>query len=218
MHRESAPSVTGRFAFACGTMRPQIHLESGARMPVYKLVLYPADTGELPSIDDLLTLLHERGLSGPPLPCDGIHRFATGDHFLEDIVFLGCAPRVELDPPRQEVCAAAQAGTFSQVGISQFREPRLRVDPNAAARCPSCRKSLPRATPPPAAADLIICPHCDISVQAGALQWRQSGACARLFVDIIGIGPGEAVPADGLLSALGRLRPVSKWRFAYIAD
>ena len=51
------------------------------------------------------------------------------------------------------------------------------------------------------------------NVGAHGLNWRQTGGCARVFLDIWGIHTGEAAPGEQLLERLG-----ADWRFFYTED
>ena len=69
-------------------------------MSVYKMLLCPveSDCGEFTSAA-LAGTLAEAGLIGPPISLPRETIYPTGGHFLRLVTFLGCSPRVELDPP-----------------------------------------------------------------------------------------------------------------------
>ena len=59
------------------------------------------------------------------------------------------------------------------------------------------------------------CPECDKQSRPNELDWRQSAGFGRFFVEIWGIHPAEAVPADALMETLGRSTD-SRWGFFYV--
>jgi hypothetical protein len=181
------------------------------------LLLFPADPAAAPPaaaavVDALATL----GLIGEPLEADGAYRAGPG--FLHHLTFLGCAPYLVLEPP-------ADGGTgFSHVLVAgPFATPRLLVGSNTATpRCPACRarlahwrETLPDWRAAPLAAS-VACPACKASVAPAALDWRESAAAGRLFVEIRNVFPGEAVPGEELLGALERLGPGGAWHYAWV--
>lgn len=181
-------------------------------MPAPKLVLHPDAEADPPSCASLLALLDELGVIGPSFALDGRTHYRTGPGFLDHLSFVGCAPAIEVDPPAAEVEAAARAGRFCHVHVTAATAlPRVRCHPDRSPRCRHCRKEFP----PTALMQTLPlhCPGCGRPSRAGALNWRQSGGCARLFVEVWGIHTGEAVPGEQLLERLG-----PDWTFFYIED
>lgn len=180
-------------------------------MSASKLILHPEAAAVPPAETTLLALLQELGVVGAAFALDGATHYRTGPAFLDHLSFLGCAPAIELDPPRTGLEAAARAGHFCHIRISQTTPvPRLRIQPGRRPRCRSCCCDIPAENLAPL---LAFCPRCGHSVPVGELNWRQAGGSARLFVEFWGIHTGEAVPGDQLLDRLG-----PGWHFFYTED
>jgi hypothetical protein len=187
-------------------------------MSTGSLLLHPADPdAEPPDGATVVTALTALGLVGDPLGPPAA--FRAGPEFLRHVTFLGCAPHLVLEPP-------AGGGTaFSHVVIAgPFAEARLRVGANAAApRCPACRARLDGwradvarwiASPLEVAAR---CAACGAVHRPADLDWRESAAVGRLFVEVRNVFPGEAVPGEELLGALARLG-AGPWRYAWVSE
>lgn len=189
-------------------------------MTAFKLVLHPDCQTESPSFPAILETLRDLGMLGKAFPVDGREHFLPGEAFLDHIVFLGCAPMIELAPPAHDIEAAARAGRFCHLLLHPATaHPRARVRQSQLPRCRRCRSDIaPNALP--ASADPraeVICPHCGSTASVADLNWRQAGGHARIYLDIFGIYAGEAVPGDGLLDALGHAT-TGRWSFFYIED
>jgi hypothetical protein len=181
------------------------------------LLLFPADpAAEPPAADAVAQALAALGLVGVPLGPDAV--FRAGPAFLRHVTFLGCAPHLVLEPP-------ADGGTaFSHVAIlGPLPTARLVVGANAATpRCPACRARLDgwRA----ALADWVAeplavrarCGGCGAAHRAADLDWRETAAAGRLFVAVRNVFPGEAVPGEELLRALGHLG-AGPWQYAWVS-
>lgn len=199
----------------CGVRRP-----AGLPFPAVttgSLLLYPADPGgEPPDAPAVARTLAMLGLTGDLLAAPATYR--AGPAFLRHVTFLGCAPHLVLEPP------ADGGAAFSHVAIAgPFAAPRLVVGTNTAApRCPACRARLEgwRA----ALADWVDaplaararCPGCGAAQRPADLDWRDSAAVGRLFVEVRNVFPGEAVPGDELLAALHGLGG-GAWRYAWVS-
>jgi hypothetical protein len=59
------------------------------------------------------------------------------------------------------------------------------------------------------------CPECDAQTPATGLNWRKTGAFARLFIELYNIYPHEAVPTDGILKRLREITGV-EWKYIYV--
>lgn len=187
-------------------------------MSTGSLLLHPVDPdAEPPDAATVVTALTALGLVGDPLGPPAA--FRAGPEFLRHVTFLGCAPHLVLEPP-------AGGGTaFSHVVIAgPFAEARLRVGANAATpRCPACRARLDGwradvarwiASPLEVAAR---CAACGAVHRPADLDWRESAAVGRLFVEVRNVFPGEAVPGEELLGALARLG-AGPWRYAWVSE
>lgn len=186
-------------------------------MSTGSLLLHPADPGaEPPDAPAVARTLAVLGLVGDPLGPPAT--FRAGPDFLRHITFLGCAPHLVLEPP------ADGGDAFSHVAIAgPFAGPRLVVGTNTGApRCPACRARFDDwraalgawlAAPLSASAR---CDGCGAVHRPADLDWRQGAATARLFVEVRNVFPGEAVPGEELLQALGRLG-AGPWRHAWVS-
>lgn len=186
---------------------------SDTAMPAPKLVLHPDAANSTPPIETLVGILAELGVIGTPFELDGRVHYRTGPGFLDHLTFLGCAPSIALDPPASDMESAARTGHFCHVQVTVATpEPRVRQRAGRAPRCRYCRCDVTAemlAQP----GQRLRCPGCGRRTAAGELNWRQSGGCAHVFVDIWGIHTGEAVPGEQLLERLG-----AGWRFFYTED
>jgi hypothetical protein len=187
-------------------------------MTTGSLLLFPADPAAPPPATAAVTdTLARHGLIGERLAADGAYR--VGPHFLQQVTFLGCAPHLLLEPPPDG------GSGFSHVVLAgPFAEPRLLIGTNTAApRCPDCRarftdwrSALADWCAAPLAAN-ATCAACGAAHAPAALDWRDSAATGRLFVEIRNVFPGEAVPGEALLTGLGRLGDGRPWRYAWVS-
>jgi hypothetical protein len=177
------------------------------------LLLYPADPAvDPPGTDVLLAALAALGLVGARVGADA---FLPGQALARLVVFAGCSPHLVLEPP-------ADGGAFTQVRLhGPHAAARLLAGDNVAApRCPACRARIADwrerlagwmadpATP-------VDCPGCGRVHPVSRLDWRGNAAAGRVFVEIGNVFPGEAVPAEALLDALGALG-CGPWRYAWV--
>ena len=186
-------------------------------MTTGSLFLYPADpAAEPPAAAAVVQALAAIRLVGDPLGSPGMLR--VGSEFLRHVTFLGCAPHLVLEPP-------ADGGTaFSHVVVAgPFAGPLLLVGSNAATpRCPGCRarlegwRTLLSGWVDHPLEPGVRCPACGAAHRPVDLDWRDSAAAGRLFVELRNVFPGEAVPGEELLRALGTLR-AGPWRYAWVA-
>ena len=146
--------------------------------------------------------------------------YHTGPAFLDHISFLGCSPAIELAAPAQDAEAAARAGRFCHLHLHEATKlPRLRIRPGQRPRCRQCRTDIePESLLSLNASSVTLtCPGCRRQIEPERLNWRQSGAIARIFLDIWSIHIAEAVPTDLLLQQLGHTTG-GRWDFFYIED
>jgi len=181
------------------------------------LLLHPADPGApAPDVATVVRALAGLGLVGDPLGPP--ETFRAGPEFLRHVTFLGCAPHLVLEPP------ADGGDAFSHVVIAgPFAAPRLVVGANTAVpRCPACRARFEDwraalagwvATP---LAGCARCAACGAVQRPADLDWRETAATGRLFVEVRNVFPGEAVPGEALLRTLGRLG-AGPWRHAWVS-
>ena len=197
-------------------------------MPAHKLLLYPDSPGFRP--DDpaaLLACLQDIGLAGEGFDVQGETRYQAGEHFLQLIIFLGCSPAIEFDPPADpgECETTAARGGFCHISFSLAENrPAFRgggdVPPP---RCPSCRKPVSgwqqalddwQQSPE---SDAWACERCGYSGRIHDLDFRRHGGFARTFIEIWGIHPSEAVPVDALLGSLSAFSDTG-WSYMYVND
>lgn len=196
-------------------------------MAAHKLILLPADPACPPVSTRLLAeKLQAIGLIGPPREVHHNTFYPTGDHFLQLITFLGCSPTIELVPPTDTVKLATDsaAGKFCHVFLSSTAALQFRSDTRTRApRCPECQA-------PVAAWQALLqawqhnpengdwhCAQCAYTGPVTALGFRKSAGFGRTFVEIRGIHPSEAVPAETLLKTLKSLT-MGDWRTLYLKE
>lgn len=172
----------------------------------HRLVLHPRAPEQAPSTNALAAALAGVGLLGAELVYRGERYYCAGERFLDLVVFLGCSPVIELAPQTDAAGEPLMAG-FCHVHLPPAcPAPRLwRGDPRVRPRCPHCREGIADPLPVPALAPgsaELLCPACGRASAVAALDWRRSAAIACRFVEIGGIYPQEAIPAEGLLTAL----------------
>lgn len=158
----------------------------------------------------LLDRLHDIGLLRRDTDDDG--RYGVGPQFLGLIMFLGCAPNVPLAP-------AAGGAEPCTIRMLSFATPVLvSAQPMPAVRCRRCRAAVGL----PCAYDFTTryrCANCGAAGTLAELDWRQGAGWARLFLDISGIYPHEAVPSDALLEQLAEISGGGwKYFFATVAS
>ena len=189
-------------------------------MAAHKLILHPANPTALPTGErNSAALLRDIGLIGDSFKLDGKCHYFTGDGFLSVVTFLGCAPTIETTPPtgKAELAEAARAGRFCHIYLGDtLPEPRLRAGPRSRARCPVCTKMQTWSGQISDDSTRITtsCSHCHVDSPIEEWNWRQNAGVARLFIDIWGIYPSEAVPGDLLLHTLATITG-SPWVWFY---
>lgn len=196
-------------------------------MPVHKLILLPADPQTaLEDCGRLAASLSAIGLIGDPIRYDGGMFYPTGERFLQLVSFLGCSPAIELDPPGEAAAlpAAVAGGLFCHVILSCTDMLQLRADPQTRTpRCPHCGQPVEtwqqdvQAWQADPAATGWACSACG---HAGTLtDWifRKTAGFGKVFLEIRGIYPSEAVPGAALLQALRDLTD-GDWHYIYIKE
>lgn len=173
------------------------------------LLILPANPQWIPAkTDDLVEVLHEIGLVGPSLGDGPVHRFRSGERFLDHVTFLGCSPQVELEP-------TADGSPYCQVRLAVYSDgPRLiRGRNRRPPRCPYCRSAQgehslddPSARWP--------CATCNNDLTVETLDWGRAGGSARCFVIVTNVFPSEAVPGSELLAALSAATNL-RWDYFY---
>jgi len=162
------------------------------------LLLHAADPLWLPSEPGVLTdMLRGIGLLGESMSPAGKHEFLAGGQFLQQVMFLGCAPQVRLDPDQP---GAGQALCFIRLQV--YDETVFLCDePFPAVRCPACRARAEVGTH--SDGDVLHrCRQCGRETLSSQLDWRRGAGFAHCFIEVCGIYPHEAVPSDQLLAGL----------------
>ena len=159
---------------------------------MYSLFLYAsAGKGSSYSTTELVVQLTEQGIVGQS---DYPDSYAAGERLMEFVNFLGCSPVV------------ADGQTEGFVRIHNFgHRAALGGKSVVSIRYPVCGHVIPD----PAAILATYpenrqwaCPECGNSGDLETINWRKSAGFSRLFIEISGIFPKEALPTDNLLSLL----------------
>jgi hypothetical protein len=133
----------------------------------------------------------------------------AGEQFLQLIHFLGCSPKVALT-----VADATHGTPLCKVRFNQFEDVRfVAAQRRSPPRCPHCRSQA--AINEPTVDEVYHCPDCHRHTPVHRLDWRQAAGFGRFFIEVSGIYPHEAVPAERLLQ---RLRDFSQgdWKYFYV--
>jgi len=177
---------------------------------VPSLLLHPADPCWIPGAGDRFSdLLEQLGLIDTTLKAGRSGDFRAGEQFLNLVMFLGCSPRVVLEPGEADEGQTAchlQYHLYPEVTfLSAAKRPQV--------RCPGCRA-------PAGEVDTsshlrsVTCARCGRTVQVCALDWRRAAGFGRFFLEIGGVYPHEAVPSDKLLDSL-REHSGGAWQYFY---
>lgn len=175
-------------------------------MPVYQLILHPQhDAITDARRDRLLARLREAGFLGTAFELDGREHFTTGEHFLDQLSFLGCSPFIETEPPADPGARgdAARRGAFCHIHVTPaLAQARFRADPQARVRCPACRQSVAAALLAQAPDTVHSCARCGHAAPVTDWNWQGNAGRSNLFIEIWGIHPGEAAPVEGFMHNL----------------
>jgi hypothetical protein len=197
-------------------------------MTAHKMLLTPVDP-DCTTVDSdrLEEILLDMGFIGPPIPLEKETIHPVGEHFLQLVTFLGCSPRIELDPPdtAAELEAASREGSFCHVSLlGTDQELQFRADDRTPApRCPRCRQPLTdwrcliriwRKQPD---ATGWTCAGCGYRGRLTELNFSKSAGFGRIFLEMRGIHPGEAVAGEALLASLRSLTGC-EWRTLYVRE
>jgi hypothetical protein len=182
-------------------------------MPHSKLILTPSSEAALPPTGQVVESLSAIGLTRDTRATDvaGQAAYLAGDRFLQLITFLGCSPFVRLEQEHPD------DSEFSHIRIrGPFAQPLFRSGPNTTPpRCPVCRHRYVHWGEL-AEQDSFNCEGCGTNLSMTTLNWRQSAGTGRLFIEIWGVFPGEAVPSAELISALESLG--CRWDYFYLQE
>ena len=184
----------------------------------YQLILFPQrDDVAAPQREALLDHLRASGFLGRPFALDGREHYTTGTRFLDQLVFLGCSPHIETEPPAApaERDAAARRGGFCHIHITPvLAQPQFRANNRARVRCPACRQSIAATELPPDPGAVHGCSRCGHQAPVAEWNWQGHAGRANLFIEVWGIHPGEAAPTEGFIHALEKITD-SSWSSFY---
>ena len=208
------------------TMRRNHHYLD-APVPAYKLLLLPSDPGcPCIGLERLAGCLQTIGLIGAPRRLSEGTFYPTGERFLQLVTFLGCSPMIELDPPADHATLeeASAEGRFCHVFLRETEALEFRADGQTrTAHCPECRKPVPgwqsliRDWQRDPAHARWQCTSCGHTGQPPELRFRKTAGFGKTWVELRGIHPAEAIPAEGLLAALRGLSGCD-WKALYIRE
>ncbi|MGB5260854.1 MAG: hypothetical protein WBO34_10070 [Gammaproteobacteria bacterium] len=196
-------------------------------MPVDKLILLPDDA--LVGIDDcheLAVCLQGIGLIDEQRASDSGLFYPAGAQFLQLVSFLGCSPSIELEPPGDGTSLeqAVVNGRFCHVVLACEPTLRFRADPQTRPpRCPQCGAPEPdwqariRRWQDKPAKSHWSCAACGHRGNLTDWVFRKTAGFGKVFVEIRGIYPAEAVPGAALLAALSAYTG-GAWHYIYIKE
>ncbi len=196
-------------------------------MPVNKLILLPRNPqADACTCSDLADQLQSTGLIGAPASYSGGVFYPTGEQFLQLVSFLGCSPAIELDPPAEPALLedALAHGRFCHITLNcpttlQFRADAATRPP----RCPHCGQAVVdwaqgitcwSADP---ADSSWPCPACRETGDLTGWIFGKTAGFGKVFLEINGIYPSEAIPGDALLAVLASLTD-GLWHAIYIKE
>ena len=191
-------------------------------MSVYQLILFPQrDDVSEPQREELLAYLRQSDFLGQPFVLDAREHFTTGARFLDQLIFLGCSPFIETEPPTDPGAraAAARRGGFCHIHLTPaLPQPRFRANARARVRCPACRQSLAAAELPAEPGVVHGCGRCGHRAAVADWNWQGHAGHANLFLEIWGIHPGEAAPTERFLHEIENITDSSWSSFHTQAD
>ena len=180
------------------------------------MILCPVDEMWAPtSHADLVAMLQQIGVMGPPVHTSSQGRFLIGEAFLQLFSFMGCAPSIEFTP-KDPGTIDWHEFVFVQLP-SVLAQTRWLVDSdNAKPACPHCqRRNREWAQYYQTSEVLLACPHCQRTAPVCRWRWFDAGGCARQFISIVNVYPKESLPTDALLSQLQQATGVA-WQYFYL--
>jgi len=195
-----------------------------------QMILCPERVDFLMTPTELEAVLRQVGLIGAGIEIgtrtrtdnsSGGQRYWVGEHFLQHISFMGCAPAVEFAPPDDASSNEAAQSQYTFIYLPELSNELLwQADlMMAKAGCPACKKRAPCSDALDEyfdeAKSLFTCPHCQQQSPVCDVDWREFGGCARTMFSIVNVYPKEAIPSGNLINQLATLTNVA-WRYFYI--
>ncbi len=171
------------------------------------LIIHPQNTAwSSPDANSMVSCLSETGLTGKRID-NAEHSFLVGDHFLDLIAFMGCAPSIR----------------FAEEDKQPFTHIRLLSTPDTvtaftsqhshAPHCPFCKKP-EKHWSQKLGSSALECSACGQVAFPWDFNWRRSAGFGRFFIEITEIYPQEAIPQDSLLDAL-EVCSGTAWQYFY---
>lgn len=170
-----------------------------------KLILIPKDAEFYPpEPEKIVSGLQNIGFIAASIDSPSVgSRYHAGERFLDLITFVGCSPVVMTGDEH------VNNSNFYHIHISHTSStPFLIISKQCQPRCPHCRKPVANWNTALSSwqdqqeRELLICSHCGGELDVFSMAWRREGGGARLFIEIIGVFPHEAIPSDELLEQL----------------
>ena len=186
------------------------------------MILTPNDfEWQAQSHEMLIAVLQDLKFIGERL-INGSDCYLLGDDFLQQVIFLGCSPAIELMPPDSlEVNDAAYWKGFSFVYIpTASSNIECHIDmANSKPRCSDCGKRVKdwqqhTEYEHSTAMNKLSCPFCSHKAMLCEWDWRQDGSCAKQFIHVVNIYPQEAIPTETFYSKLNAATS-TQWSHAY---
>ncbi len=171
----------------------------------------------MPTPAVLAEVLYKLGICGERLDGPFEHRYLIGERFLQHLSFMGCAPALEFEPQQ---AGQPDWASFTFVLLTPlFEEARFLVDQQMARpRCPHCRKRTSLTSEQAKSCQQTLeCEHCGKAASVAQWDWREYGACSRLFFSIVNVYPKESIPTDSFMQQLASATHCS-WHYFYIHD
>lgn len=173
-------------------------------MSAPSLTLYVEYGDRVPGHRRLIDTLSTLGLIGTELDSNV---FLAGPGFFNRVSFLGCSPRLHLDPDNSD--------DFLHIQVPELLRPTVRAARSGGSPlCPDCRQPISdwRNQAETLAGGKIRCVDCARSYPLAAINLRKRACVSQCIVNITPVYESEAVPSDGLLESLNSALDC---RFAY---
>ena len=175
-----------------------------------RLILYPVidplmlEQQSVP-YEELVTQLRAMGMIGSDLEYTKHqqyqNRYLIGDHFLQYITFMGCAPAIELAPGKDNGTDFCHLELSKEDHQLRFIADTVLANP----RCTECKLPIKNWQEQMAGWEYgrtIRCSECDVSLQPQKLNWRRAAGFVGQYITIHGVYPKEALPTEALINKL----------------
>jgi len=180
-----------------------------AYLSTASLLIYPQAPEWSDSQSVLIDQLCALGFAGNAIDTESYY---AGEHFLDHIAFMGCAPNIQFAPE-------ADSEKFTHIRIHRYNTITALIGAHASAPgCPQCKKGFDYSGSQLDQLDtnsLWTCTHCQHAAAPWQYHWRKNAGFARVFIEITDIYPKEAIPQQILLDALQRVSG-TEWQYCYL--